>query len=50
MIDLDDGPSLVACHLAGEFGYRNDTPVRGVYVAGLPFPVRVDLAGLLDQP
>lgn len=48
MVDLHDGPSLVACHLAGEFGYQNDVPVRGVYLADVPFPVRVDLAALLD--
>ncbi|MDN5747272.1 MAG: Uma2 family endonuclease [Pseudonocardia sp.] len=47
MIDLHDGPSLVACHLAGEFGYQNADPVDGVFTTAEPFGVRVDLDALL---
>lgn len=47
MIDLDDGPSLTACHLAGEFGYLDAEPVKGVFETDTPFPVRVDLSQLL---
>ncbi len=43
MIDLRDGPTLTGCHLAGEFGYVGDTPVRGVFTSADPFPVRIDL-------
>lgn len=49
MLDLDDGPSLTACHLAGEFGYQDAVPERGVLVTDTPFPVRVDVAALLDR-
>lgn len=47
MIDLHDGPSLVACHLAGEFGYQNADPIDGVFTTAEPFGVRVDLDALL---
>jgi Uma2 family endonuclease len=47
MVDLDDGPSLTACHLGGEFGYVDAAPVKGVFETDTPFPARVDLAALL---
>jgi Uma2 family endonuclease len=43
IIDLDDPPSLVACHLAPGFGYQEAPAVTGTFVADEPFPVRVDL-------
>lgn len=43
MIDLLDGPSLTACHLAGEFGYANAAPARGAFSTEVPFPVHLDL-------
>lgn len=46
MIDLLDGPSLVACHLAGEFGYVAGSPVRGEVSLSAPFPVHLDLGAL----
>ncbi len=49
-IDLDDGPSLTVCHLAGEFGYQDAPPERGVLITGTPFPLRIDVAALLDRP
>lgn len=48
IVDLQDGPSITACHLAGEFGYQDGGPVRGVLVTEAPFPLRVDLTTLLD--
>ena len=47
MIDLDGGPSLTACHLGGAFGYVDDEPVTGTFVADVPFPARLDLGVLL---
>jgi Uma2 family endonuclease len=43
MVDLLDGPSITACHRAGELGYANANPVRGVFTTELPFPARIDL-------
>jgi Uma2 family endonuclease len=43
IVDLLDGPSLTACHLAGEFGYVDDPPVRGRFSPTDPFPARIDL-------
>jgi Uma2 family endonuclease len=47
IVDLDDGPSLTASHLGGEFGYVDAEPVRGVFETDTPFPARVDLTALL---
>jgi Uma2 family endonuclease len=47
IIDLDDGPGLTACHLAGEFGYVDAQPVKGVFETATPFPVRIDLGRLV---
>jgi len=49
MIDLEDGPSLVACHLAGRFGYVNAEPVRSRFTTTDPFPVEIDLDALVDR-
>lgn len=46
IVDLADGPALTACHLAGEFGYRDAAPERGVLVTDTPFPLRIDVAAL----
>jgi Uma2 family endonuclease len=46
IIDLDDGPSLTAHHLAGESDYASAGPARGVFETDLPFPVRIDLTEL----
>ena len=48
IVDLDERVSLRACHLAGEFGYRDDGEVTGVFEAVEPFPVRIDLDALTD--
>lgn len=47
IVDLDGGPSLTACHLAGS-AYLDAAPVTGVFETDLPFPVRIDLPALLD--
>jgi Uma2 family endonuclease len=47
IVDLQDGPSLVACHLAGEFGYQDAPAVRGAFTTDVPRPLRVDLDALL---
>lgn len=49
MVDLTDGPSLVACHLGGEFGYLDSGPMRGEFVTEVPFSLRIDLAALVDD-
>lgn len=46
MIDLHDGPSLVSCHLAGEFGYQNAEPRRGIVAITEPFAAQIDLDAL----
>jgi Uma2 family endonuclease len=46
MVDLLGGPSLTACHLAGEFGYADAGPVTGTFASEVPFPVRIDLPAL----
>ncbi len=43
MVDLLGGPSLTACHLAGEFGYSDASPAIGNFTTETPFPVRIDL-------
>ena len=47
ILDLDDGPSLTACHLGGEFGYIDAAPARGIFETDVPFPARIDLTRLL---
>lgn len=46
ILDVRERPSLLACHLAGEFGYVDDGPVHGVFSTDDPFPVRLDLDAL----
>ena len=43
LVDISDRPSLVACHLAGEFGYADAAPATGVFETDAPFPLRLDL-------
>jgi Uma2 family endonuclease len=42
-----DRITLIAHHLAGEFGYADAGPVSGVFAATEPFPVRIDLDALV---
>ena len=48
IVDLDEPVSLLACHLAGEFGYVDAGAVTGIFRAAEPFPVEIDLQSLLD--
>jgi Uma2 family endonuclease len=47
IVDLDDPVSLLACHLAGEFGFVDGGAVTGVFRTTEPFPVEIDLDALL---
>jgi Uma2 family endonuclease len=46
MVDLAEPVSLIACHQAGEFGYRNTGAVTGTFRTDTPFPFEVDLDAL----
>lgn len=39
--------TLVACLLAGAFGYQDRGEVRGVFESVEPFPARIDLSALV---
>jgi Uma2 family endonuclease len=47
IVDIDPPVSLLACHLAGEFGYDDGGAVTGTFTAAAPFPVEIDLDTLL---
>jgi Uma2 family endonuclease len=47
IIDADAPTSLIACHLAGTFGYQDRGEVRGVFGSDEPFSIRVDLDALV---
>jgi len=46
ILDVDAPVTLVACHLAGAFGYQDRGAVTGEYESLEPFPVRIDLDAL----
>ncbi len=46
IVDTTEPVSLLACHLAGEFGYADGGTVTGRFTATEPFPVELDLDGL----
>jgi Uma2 family endonuclease len=48
IIDTSEPISLVACHQAGESGYRDAAAVTGTFTTDVPFPVKLDLTTLLD--
>jgi hypothetical protein len=37
IVDLDDPVTLIDCHLAGEFGYQDPSPVTSRFVTTEPF-------------
>lgn len=43
IVDLAEPVSLVACHLAGDFGYQDPGDVTGTFTTEVPFPLTVDL-------
>lgn len=47
IIDLTEPVTLVACHLAGEFGYADGGEVTGVFRTSEPFPLVLDLDALV---
>ena len=47
IVDLGEPVSLLACHLAGEFGYVDGGAVTGVVRTTAPFPSEIDLDALL---
>ena len=47
IIDTTEPVSLLACHLAGEFGYADAGSVTGTFSATEPFPVTIDIGALL---
>ncbi len=47
IIDLTEPVTLIACHLAGEFGYADGGEVSGVFRTTEPFPIELDLDGLV---
>jgi Uma2 family endonuclease len=47
IVDIEPPVSLLACHLAGEFGYADGGAVTGTFTTSAPFPVEIDLDALL---
>ena len=47
IVDIEHPVSLLACHLAGEFGYADEGVVTGWFSTTAPLPVEIDLAELL---
>jgi Uma2 family endonuclease len=47
IVDVDAPITLVACHLAGEFGYQDGGAVTGVFMTAEPFAARIDLDALI---
>jgi Uma2 family endonuclease len=47
IVDIGEPVSLLACHLAGEFGYADPGAVTGSFATTAPFPLELDLDALL---
>lgn len=47
ILDVSEPVSLLACHLAGEFGYADAGAVTGSFSPAEPFPAKIDLDALL---
>jgi len=47
ILDVAEPVSLLACHLAGEFGYSDSGAVTGAFTTEAPFPLTIDLDALL---
>jgi len=43
IVDLYQPVSIIACHLAGEFGYQDPGAVSGTFTTAEPFPARLQL-------
>jgi Uma2 family endonuclease len=46
IVDLAEPVSLLACHLAGEFGYVDGAAATGTFTTTTPFAVEIDLSAL----
>jgi hypothetical protein len=46
IVDLAEPASLLACHLAGEFGYADGAAATGTFATTTPFAVEIDLGAL----
>jgi Uma2 family endonuclease len=47
IVDPAEPVSLLACHLAGEFGYSDSGALTGTFTTEVPFPLTLDLDALL---
>lgn len=47
IVDLTEPVSLLACHLAGAFGYADGGTITSTFTTTEPFPVELKLDGLL---
>lgn len=47
IVDLGEPVSLLACHLAGGFGYVDGAMITGRFTTTDPFPLTLDLDALL---
>lgn len=47
IVDFAAPVSLLPCHAAGEFGYRDEGEVTGVFETTAPVPLKVDLDALV---
>jgi Uma2 family endonuclease len=47
IVDLSEPVSIVGCHQAGELGYADSGEITGTFTTTEPFPLRLDLVGLL---
>lgn len=47
IVDVSEPVSLLACHLAGEFGYADAGTATGRFTATAPFPITIDLDALI---
>jgi Uma2 family endonuclease len=43
IVDLDPPVTLLACHLAGEFGYQDAGAVTGEFTTGEPYGLKINL-------
>jgi Uma2 family endonuclease len=47
IIDLGPSVSLIECRLLDDAGYQDNGGVTGVFTTSVPFPMRIDLNGLV---
>jgi hypothetical protein len=49
IIDIEAPVSLLACHLAGAFGYADGGPVTGRFSTRTPLPLEINLDELVQR-